>query len=192
MNTNTVNTTKPAINSLIEEELKNLRAAGTVVKRIRLFVQQELEQVKKVRAEVERCQRETAAKANSQAQRLLLGARLATQKEAEEIKRKAIEGLQNEIADFKRKADEKLEQEIADFKRKADEKLEQEIAEFKQTCSEELEKVLADIRVIRIAAREELQAQRKYTDAARIYALSLEFQEEDKQSLEHAKQTIEL
>lgn len=177
MSTNTVNTTKPAINNLIEEELKNLRAAGTVVKRIRLFVQQELDQVKKVRAEAERYHRETATKANSQAQRLLLGARLATQKEAEEIKRKASEELQNEMADFKRKADEKLEQEIA---------------EFKQTCSEELEKVLADIRVIRIAANEELQAQRKYTDAARIHALSLEFQEEDKQGLVQAKQTIEL
>lgn len=177
MSINTVNTTKPAINNLIEEELKNLRAAGTVVKRIRLFVQQELEQVKKVRAEAERYQRETATKANSQAQQLLLRTRLATQKEAEEIKRKASEELQNEMADFKRKADEKLEQEIA---------------EFKQTCSEELEKVLADIRVIRIAAHEELKAQRKYTDAARIHALSLEFQEEDKQGLVQAKQTIEL
>ena len=177
MNTNTVNTTKPAINNLIEEELKNLRAAGTVVKRIRLFVQQELEQVKKVRTEAERYQRETQTKANSQAQQLLLRTRLATQKEAEEIKRKTIEELQNEMADFKRKADDKLEREIA---------------EFKQKFSEELEKVSADIRVIRMTAHEELQAQRKYTDAARIHALSFESQEEDKQSLERAKQTIKL
>lgn len=177
MNKNTVNTTKPAINNLIEEELKNLRAAGTVVKRIRLFVQQELEQVKKVRAEAERYQRETQTKANSQAQQLLLCTRLAAQKEMEKNKRKAIEELQNEMADFKRKADDKLEREIA---------------EFKQKFSEELEKVSADIRVIRMTAHEELQAQRKYTDATRIHALSFEFQEEDKQSLERAKQTIEL
>jgi len=177
MNTNTVNTTKPAINNLIEEELKNLRVAGTVVKRIRLFVQQELEQVKKVRAEAERYQRETQTKANSQAQQLLLRTRLATQKEAEKFKQKFSEELQNERAEFKQKFSEELQNERA---------------EFKQKFSEELEKVLADIRVIRMTAHEELQAQRKYTDAARINALSFEFQEEDKQSLERAKQTIEL
>ncbi|HUT68166.1 MAG TPA: hypothetical protein VMW86_06415 [Dehalococcoidales bacterium] len=48
-----------------------------------------------------------------------------------------------------------------------------EIEELIRQASEEIQKVLADIRVIRITAQEELAAQRKFTDAAKICAMSL-------------------
>ena len=56
-----------------------------------------------------------------------------------------------------------------------------EIEELIRTASAEIQKVLADIRVIRITAQEELAAQRKFTDAARICSLSLEIQKETKE-----------
>ena len=177
MNIDTENTIKPAAENLIEGELINLRTVGAVVKRIRLLAQRELEQAKKMRVEAEQYQKGIEAKANSQAQLFLLRTRLMAQKEVKEIRRKASEELKEETADFLRRAYEKLEQEIVAFKQKA---------------GQELEKALADIRVIRIAAHEELQAQRKLTDAARIQALSFELGEEDKQSSGCAEQTTEL
>lgn len=48
-----------------------------------------------------------------------------------------------------------------------------EVEELIRKASEEIQKVLADIRVIRITAQEELAAQRKFTDAAKIATLSL-------------------
>ena len=45
-------------------------------------------------------------------------------------------------------------------------------------ASAEIQKVLADVRMIRITAQEELAAQRKFTDAARISSLSMGLQEE--------------
>jgi SepF-like predicted cell division protein (DUF552 family) len=53
-----------------------------------------------------------------------------------------------------------------------------EIEELIRKASAEIQKVLADIRVIRITAQEELAAQRKFTDAARLFSLSLAGQEE--------------
>ena len=52
-----------------------------------------------------------------------------------------------------------------------------EVEELIRNASAEIQKVLADIRVIRITAQEELGAQRKFTDAARLYSLSLALQE---------------
>jgi len=46
-------------------------------------------------------------------------------------------------------------------------------------ANEEIQKVLADIRVIRITAQEELAAQKKYTDAARLRSFTLSLQEAD-------------
>ena len=57
-----------------------------------------------------------------------------------------------------------------------------EIEELIRKAGEEIQKVLADIRVIRITAQEELAAQRKFTDAARISTLSLAIQRETKQT----------
>jgi SepF-like predicted cell division protein (DUF552 family) len=53
-----------------------------------------------------------------------------------------------------------------------------EIEELIRQASEEIQKVLADIRVIRITAQEELAAQRKFTDAAKLSSLSLSIKEE--------------
>jgi hypothetical protein len=75
-------------------------------------------------------------KARSEAQQLILRTRLSTQKEVEELIRKA---------------------------------------------GDEIQKVLADIRVIRITAQEELAAQRKFTDAAKIATLSLSLDKEQKE-----------
>ena len=47
-----------------------------------------------------------------------------------------------------------------------------EIEELIRRASEEIQKVLADIRVIRITAQEELAAQRKFTDAAKLSSMS--------------------
>ena len=55
-------------------------------------------------------------------------------------------------------------------------KTQKEIEGLIGQASAEIQKVLADIRVIRITAQEELAAQYKFNDAARICALSLEVQ----------------
>lgn len=52
-----------------------------------------------------------------------------------------------------------------------------EIAELKRKANEEIQKILADIRMVLIAAQGELEAQKKFTGAARIRALSLEVEE---------------
>jgi hypothetical protein len=115
------------------DDLDTLREAAASVQQIRLSAQRELELAKQMRAEAQKYQQETATKARSQAQQLILHTRLASQKEIEELIRQA---------------------------------------------SDEIQKVLADIRVIRITAQEELAAQRKFTDAARLCSLSLALQKD--------------
>ncbi|OGO32252.1 MAG: hypothetical protein A2Z29_00505 [Chloroflexi bacterium RBG_16_56_11] len=51
-----------------------------------------------------------------------------------------------------------------------------QVEELVHKASEEIQKVLADIRMIRITAQEELAAQRKFTDAARLLSMSLSIQ----------------
>ena len=53
-----------------------------------------------------------------------------------------------------------------------------EIEELIRQASEEIQKVLADIRVIRITAQEELAAQRKFTDAAKLSSMSISLKDE--------------
>ena len=53
-------------------------------------------------------------------------------------------------------------------------------------ANEEIQKVLADIRVIRITAQEELAAQKKFTDAARLRSFTLSLQKEDDEAEEMA------
>lgn len=53
-----------------------------------------------------------------------------------------------------------------------------EIEELIRQASEEIQKVLADIRVIRITAQEELAAQRKFTDAAKLSSMSMSIKED--------------
>ncbi len=55
-----------------------------------------------------------------------------------------------------------------------------EVEELIREASAEIQKVLADIRMIRITAQEELAAQQKFTDAARICTLSPTVQKEKK------------
>jgi SepF-like predicted cell division protein (DUF552 family) len=129
----TLLTPEPVVTSSIGNELSKLRAAAATIQQIRLSAQRELELAKKMRADAQRYQQETETKARSQAQQLILRARLATQKEIEEVIRQA---------------------------------------------SAEIQKVLADIRVIRITAQEELAAQRKFTDAARLCSLAFNVQDE--------------
>jgi hypothetical protein len=115
------------------DELNSLKDAASAVHQIKISAQHELEQARKMRGDAQRYQQETATRARSDAQQLLLRTRLATQRETEELIRKA---------------------------------------------SEEIQKVLADIRMIRIMAQEELAAQRKFTDAARIRSMSMAIQDD--------------
>lgn len=124
--------TFPAANP-IRYEHSNLKQAAQAVQQIRLSVQQELQMARKMRADAFRYQQETTTKARSEAQQLILHARLATQREIEELIRQS---------------------------------------------SEEIQKLLADIRVIRITAQEELAAQRKFTDAAKITSMSMSIQDD--------------
>ena len=67
-----------------------------------------------------------------------------------------------------------------------------EIEEIIRKASAEIQKLLADIRMIRITAQEELVTQQKYSNAARICALSLSLQEESGEEAESEEETISL
>lgn len=113
--------------STMKDDFSNLKDAAEAVQRMRQSAQKELAQARKMRSDAQKYQQETATKARSEAHQLILHTRLATQREIEELIRRA---------------------------------------------SEEIQKVLADIRVIRITAQEELAAQRKFTDAAKLSSMS--------------------
>jgi len=113
------------------------RAESADVLAMRKAARQELAHAKRLRADAEKYHRETAMRARSEAQQLMLKARLAVDKEIAAITRKA---------------------------------------------TEEVQKVLADIRVIRITAQEELAAQRKFTDAARLATMSLDLNRVEQQA----------
>jgi hypothetical protein len=119
---------------LRKDELLSLKEAAATVQQIKLGAQRELELARQMREDARRYQQETATRARSDAQQLILRTRLATQRETEELIRQA---------------------------------------------SEEIQKVLADIRMIRIMAQEELAAQRKFTDAAKLRTMSLAIKDED-------------
>jgi hypothetical protein len=65
-----------------------------------------------------------------------------------------------------------------------------EIEEIVRQASDEIQKVLADIRVIRITAQEELAAQRKFTDAAKLNIMSANFKEEMARAMRKKKQLV--
>jgi hypothetical protein len=118
---------------LRKDELISLKEAASTIHQIKLSAQRELELARKMRDDARRYQQQTASRARSDAQQLILRTRLATQRETEELIRQA---------------------------------------------SEEIQKVLADIRMIRIMAQEELAAQRKFTDAARLRTMSMAIKDE--------------
>ena len=132
--------------SPIRDDYSTLREAAFSVQRIKASAQQELEQIRRMRADAVRYQAETATRARSEANQLVLRTRLATQREVEELIRQA---------------------------------------------SEEIQKMLADIRVIRITAQEELSAQRKFTDAAKLNSLSFSINEQfEKATAKPRKQPV--
>jgi hypothetical protein len=110
---------------------------------MRLSARRELELARRIRADACHYQQESANRARSEAQALMLKARLTTRREIEALVRRA---------------------------------------------TEEVQKVLADIRVIRITAQEELAAQRKFTDAARLGSLSMGIGEGEHKPGENKKQ----
>ncbi|MCJ7606083.1 MAG: hypothetical protein MUO19_08665, partial [Dehalococcoidales bacterium] len=65
-----------------------------------------------------------------------------------------------------------------------------DIEEFVRKASEEIQKVLADIRVIRITAQEELAAQRKFTDAARLCSMTLDLAESEEKTVVKRKKQL--
>ena len=145
--TGVISGSMPAIvaNDCAGDEMAKLRAVSDEAQKLRLGIQHELELVKQIRAEAERYQLGTEAKARSQSQLIMLQARLATRKE---------------------------------------------LAELKREVSEEIQKLLVDIRMLRIASQEELEAQRKFTNAARICALSYPLQGKTKGSSEDEREAV--
>jgi hypothetical protein len=134
----------PKATAGLSDEFTSLKQAAAVVQRIRISVQNELELAKKLRIDAQRYKIATETRARSDAQQVILNARLSVQKQVEEMIRQA---------------------------------------------SEEIQKLLADIRVIRITAQEELAAQRKFTDAARLCSMSMAIKDdEQKQEVKRKKQ----
>lgn len=110
----------------------SLQETMRFVQQVRASAERELALARKLRADAQQYHRDTTNRARSEAQQLILQARLSTQREVEDLIR---------------------------------------------TASEDIQKVLADIRVIRITAQEELAAQRKFTDAARLCSMTLDLRE---------------
>lgn len=119
----------------------------TSLHRIRTIAQQELNLIRRMKAEAIKYQQETAIKARSEAHRLVLHTRLATQREIEDMIRQV---------------------------------------------NEEIQKILADIRVIRITAQEELAAQRKFTDAAKLNSMSASMKDMFQKSVDKIKKKKKL
>lgn len=165
----------PATINSIGDELGRLKAAGAAVQRIRLSAQRELELARQMRVQAQKYQQETETKARSQAQLLILQARQATQKDIEELIRKASAEIQKLLAD------------IRVIRITA-----QEEEELIRKTGAEVQKVLADIRMIRITAQEELETQRKFTGAAKIRALSLAAQGEPEKRTENKKVAVKV
>jgi len=124
-----------------------LRAAHVEVEKQLIMVHRELEHVRRLRVEAEQYQKATVAKANREAQMLILNTRQA---------------------------------------------MKREIAALRQRVSAEVEQLVADIQTLRIAAEHELTAQRKFTDAAKIRAISGSFPDEPVEETEVAETTEEI
>lgn len=62
-----------------------------------------------------------------------------------------------------------------------------EVQGLMHEATEEIQKILADIRVIRITAQEELAAQKKFTDAARLRSFTLSLNNKEKTETETKK-----
>jgi len=79
----------------------SLKDAAAEIQRMRLGARRELELARKIRADACRYQQETAIRARSEAQQLILKARLAMRREIEGLTRKATEEVQRVLADIR-------------------------------------------------------------------------------------------
>ena len=91
----------PVAAGRIKDEYTSLKEAAIIVQQIRLSAQQELEQIRKMRADAVRYEQETTTKARSNAHQLILRTRLETQREIEELIRKASQEIQKVLADIR-------------------------------------------------------------------------------------------
>ena len=78
-----------------------LNTAGSNVQRIQLNAQHELNLARQIRAKAERYSNETTTSGRSQVQRLILKARLETEKELAEFKRMIDEELQKSFSEIR-------------------------------------------------------------------------------------------
>jgi hypothetical protein len=99
--------------------------------------------------------------------------RVAAQQELEQIKRMRSDALRYQMETATRARSEANQLVL-----RARMATQRDIEELLRKASEEIQKMLADIRVIRITAQEELSAQRKFTDAAKLNSLSFSFKEQ--------------
>ena len=88
-------------NNRLGDEITKLKVALAELQRMRTEVRRELEMVKRIRVEAERCQQGIEAKAQSQAQMFLLQTRLATQKEIAGLKATYGEQMQKILVDLR-------------------------------------------------------------------------------------------
>ena len=95
-----LSTPVPSAASSMKDEFSSPREAALAVQRIRHSALRELELVRKIRADAQRYQQETATKARSEAQQLVLRTRLATQREIEEL-RQDSEEIRQLLADIR-------------------------------------------------------------------------------------------
>ena len=96
--------------------------------------------------------------------------RMSAQQELEMARR-----LREEAQHYHRETATRARSEAQQLILKSRLQTQREVEELVRKASEEIQKVLADIRIIRITAQEELAAQRKFTDAARLGSLSQTF-----------------
>ncbi len=82
-------------------ELTKLRRTLAEIQRIQIEMKRELQLVKRIRVEAERCQQDIEARARSQAQMFLLQTRLVTKREIAELKGTYGEQIQRMLADIR-------------------------------------------------------------------------------------------
>jgi hypothetical protein len=99
--------------------------------------------------------------------------RLNAQKEIEEVRKMRADALK-----YQRETATKARSEAQQLVLRTRLATQREVEEMIRQASEEIQKVLADIRIIRITAQEELAAQRKFTDAAKLSTMSLALKKE--------------
>jgi len=99
--------------------------------------------------------------------------RLSAQKEIEEVRKMRADALK-----YQRETATKARSEAQQLVLRTRLSTQREVEEMIRQASEEIQKVLADIRIIRITAQEELAAQRKFTDAAKLSTMSMAIKKE--------------